>query len=549
MKKMFLSVFLPLWSVELSRLRLKERESSVQNKENLSNQTSSQNFSPGYAPEGKVLLLTAAKAGKEIVLRCCPKAKRLGVSTGMNLSNAKALTENFYCLAFEPEHEEKMLKSLARWAIRFSPVVSIDRNPEDPKHKKSFSINDPRFSGLLLDVTGEERLFSGYDSLIKKLSAELAALGFCSRLAIAPSYGGAWALSRYGSKSSFFVKNKTALRSALAALPVSALRLSRKTSQSLAEVNISRIEHLYKIPFSSLSERFDYELINRMDEALGKKKEGFTTVRVKEAETRKCVFSGPQKSLEALTGSVEKLGKEVIEIFKEKQQKIAVLNIKVEAQGVSQSEKNFSLTSGTLNIDHVKKITLPWLENLQMGEGITEVTLEIKKTSAVKSSCDDYIFKKQNNAPRNMKELSELIDNLSYALGAKNIRELLCKESFIPEEQFSFEKYQNPKKKDPKARLLRAKRPSKLFTHPQPASAIALLPDKPPSKITWKNETHLIKNGIGPERISSEWWKNNKKIPERDYFKVQIPSGLWIWIYREINTASKHQWFVHGVWS
>ena len=43
--------------------------------------------------------------------------------------------------------------------------------------------------------------------------------------------------------------------------------------------------------------------------------------------------------------------------------------------------------------------------------------------------------------------------------------------------------------------------------------------------------------------------KNNKKIPERDYFKVQIPSGLWIWIYREINTASKHQWFVHGVWS
>jgi hypothetical protein len=85
MEKMFLSVFLPLWSVELSRLRLKERESSVQTKENSSNQTSSENFSPGYAPEGKVLLLTATKAGKEIVLRCCPKAKRLGVSTGMNL--------------------------------------------------------------------------------------------------------------------------------------------------------------------------------------------------------------------------------------------------------------------------------------------------------------------------------------------------------------------------------------------------------------------------------------------------------------------------------
>jgi len=203
MEKMFLSVFLPLWSVELSRLRLKERENSVHlsrtessSPGNSPSKTSSEDFSPGYAPEGKVLLLTVTKAGKEIVIRCCPKAKRLGVSTGMNLSNAKALTENFHCSVFDPEHEVKMLESLARWAIRFSPVVAKDWHPADTDTEKTFSISDPRFSGLLLDVTGEEKLFSGYSNLISKLSAELASLGFCSRLVIAPSYAGAWALSR-----------------------------------------------------------------------------------------------------------------------------------------------------------------------------------------------------------------------------------------------------------------------------------------------------------------------------------------------------------------
>jgi len=535
MKKLFLSVFLPLWSVELNRLRTRERESNVR-----SENSEKQNFRTGHGPEGKVLLLTTTKAGKEIVLRCCPKAKRLGVSTGMNLSNAKALTENFHCSTFDPEHEAKMLESLARWAIRFSPVVAKDWHPAD---------SDPRFSGLLLDVTGEEKLFSAYSNLISKLSAELASLGFCSRLVIAPSYAGAWALSRYGTKNHLVVENKVALRSALAALPVSALRLSRKTLQSLAEVNISRIEHLYKIPFPSLSERFDYELINRLDEALGKKEESFSAVSLMESEVRKCVFSGPQKSLEALTGSVEQLTKEVIEVFKEKQQKIAVLSIRVRAQGVPEKRKDFPLTSGTLNIEHLKKITLPWLEKLQMGEGITEVIVEIKKTENIAASCSNYIFERQSPTLGNMKEFSELIDSLSYALGSKNIRELICKESFAPEEQFSFKEHKNNQKKASKARLLKASRPSKLFETPQPASAIALLPDKPPSSITWKNNTYRVQNGSGPERISSEWWKNNHKIPERDYFKVQIPSGLWLWVYREVHAASNNRWFVHGIWS
>ena len=107
MQKLFLSIFLPLWSVELARLDIARQEVA-------------------QSWRSKAVLLSGEKRGKEIVVRCCTKAKKLGVSSGMNLSNAKALTERFICKKFDPEREAQMLKSLAHWASKFSPVVALD---------------------------------------------------------------------------------------------------------------------------------------------------------------------------------------------------------------------------------------------------------------------------------------------------------------------------------------------------------------------------------------------------------------------------------------
>jgi protein ImuB len=76
-----------------------------------------------------------------------------------------------------------------------------------------------------------------------------------------------------------------------------------------------------------------------------------------------------------------------------------------------------------------------------------------------------------------------------------------------------------------------------------------MLPDKPPSRIRWRNATLSIISGIGPERIAPEWWRGDLQrdiFSERDYFTIQDASGRWLWVFRD-NTSQS--WFVHGVWT
>jgi protein ImuB len=85
----------------------------------------------------------------------------------------------------------------------------------------------------------------------------------------------------------------------------------------------------------------------------------------------------------------------------------------------------------------------------------------------------------------------------------------------------------------------------------EPVEVVALLPDRPPSWLRWRGEEYVLKNGVGPERIVTEWWKEDQGVggetegKTRDYFKVQTEGGSWLWVYREWESG---KWFVQGVW-
>ncbi|HQH28341.1 MAG TPA: hypothetical protein PLP17_13165, partial [Oligoflexia bacterium] len=95
--------------------------------------------------------------------------------------------------------------------------------------------------------------------------------------------------------------------------------------------------------------------------------------------------------------------------------------------------------------------------------------------------------------------------------------------------------------------LTEAERPSLLFFRPHPVQAMAAMPDNPPFWLKWKNNTYRIVAGTGPERIAPEWWgKDDSLCAARDYFKVQLSTGTWMWIFREVETSN---WFIHGIWT
>ena len=153
---------------------------------------------------------------------------------------------------------------------------------------------------------------------------------------------------------------------------------------------------------------------------------------------------------------------------------------------------------------------------------------------------------------------SELIDTLVNRLGEDRVVRIRECDSHTPERVVAYEPVIGPEhgreSRGGVATIPAGPRPSILFDHPQPAHAIAMMPDRPPTLVRWQSQNLRILTGIGPERIGKEWWREPRAQARedsaarstlfRDYFRIQDHTGRWLWVFRY-----ESRWFVHGFWA
>jgi protein ImuB len=64
---------------------------------------------------------------------------------------------------------------------------------------------------------------------------------------------------------------------------------------------------------------------------------------------------------------------------------------------------------------------------------------------------------------------------------------------------------------------------------------------------------HEVAATEGPERIATEWWRDEQGRPlTRDYFRVEDRNGRRFWLYREGlygRETNAPRWFVHGLFA
>jgi protein ImuB len=94
-------------------------------------------------------------------------------------------------------------------------------------------------------------------------------------------------------------------------------------------------------------------------------------------------------------------------------------------------------------------------------------------------------------------------------------------------------------------------RPPRLLHPPRPIEAVALLPDQPPVRFTWRRVAHRVRRADGPERVFGEWWRSDDEIGAvRDYFQVEDEAGQRFWIFREGDgqdpDTGNLDWYLHG---
>lgn len=455
----------------------------------------------------------------------------------MLLSHAHALLDSRNPLieSFQPQQDDAALSRLAEWATRFSPSVALD--PPD---------------GLLIDITGCQRYFGGAQSLLQRIGQAVKQLGFQVQLALAPTFGCAWAVARFGNADCTIVPPGH-VPATLNLLPVCALRIDEPVEAALVEVGIEQIGHLLTIPRSQLAERFGEQVLLPLDKALGHAIETIVPVRPQPQLQLQRIFDGPCKQWDAIEAATQALLAKLCEQLQHRES--GVLRVQLEFERADMENTGFMVVLARPNrhVEHLWSLIRPKLERIHLGFGVEQLTLRVGHDSRLphqQNSFWQYCPDDPND--RGDRQFNELIDLMVNRLGHDRVIQIEPVESHIPEQVWrrrSVLQTGPTQHQQQDAALTSADRPPLLLSMPEPIEVVSLQTEGPPLQLSRHGHSGTLLTSFGPERIEPQWWVRQAQLcstDTRDYFKVQDDQGTWLWIYRELKTG---RWFVHGEWT
>jgi protein ImuB len=251
-------------------------------------------------------------------------ATAAGIRRGMTLTQARALCAEVAHADYQPDRDRQALEALGRWMMRFSPVVALGLAAEDedllPVARTSRSCKSlgpggtpvpQRTDALFLDVTGCDRVFGGFDHLVRQVSESLARLGLRARVAAAPTPGAAWALALNGKDGAIIEEHQ--LEPALDPLPIEALRVGDDACAALHHLGLHAIGQVMYLPREVLPARFGPLLLRRIDQAMGWIAEPLVPLEYRTPVEARLDWDGAVGSLEAVWSAFQNLIGQIIE--------------------------------------------------------------------------------------------------------------------------------------------------------------------------------------------------------------------------------------------
>ncbi|USN98794.1 MAG: DNA polymerase Y family protein [Phycisphaeraceae bacterium] len=474
------------------------------------------------------MLLVTHERQRQIVARCCERAASAGVRPGMPAAQARALfvVGAVRIEPYDPETGRRALRRLAVWGERFSPVVALDE-PD----------------GLLLDVTGCERVWAGEQRLLHAATRGLAALGFVARASIAPTFAGAWGVARFGPKDTRLIP-QGGERDAIAPLPIAALQVDPETVAQLAEIGIERVGDLLALPRSTMPPRFGPDLLLRLDRALGQAIEIIEPVRPTPPPEAQRVFEGPTSRTDAIGLAVRELIDEIAGALAARSCGARRLEVELARSDLEPHRLAITLARPSRDGKHLWALVRPGLERAHLGFGVEGVRVRAPAVGRIRHEQAECLDAYAGPPPAEIERSSaELLDTLGNRLGLDRVLHASPRASHLPERAFQMRRASDPRSAHEET--VPKDRPTVLFDRPAPIDVLALTPDGPVHRVSWRGETREITACLGPERIAGEWWGPSPG-GTREYFAVRTDRGEWLWLARSIESR---RWFVHGVWA
>ncbi|HEX5171781.1 MAG TPA: DNA polymerase Y family protein [Cyclobacteriaceae bacterium] len=466
-------------------------------------------------------VLRTPSHGRMVITAGNAAAETKGISGGMALADARAIIPDLEVLDDQPDLAEKLLKRLAEWCIRFTPVVGVD--PPD---------------GLLMDVTGCPHLWSGDSPYLTSIIRKLSLRGYDVRAAMADTIGVAWGVARFGKDSSVIANGMHI--DALMDLPPEALRLEADTIERLHKLGLHQIKQFINMPRSSLRRRFGQVLIMRLDMAMGHEIETVDPVQPIEPYQERLPCLEPIVTAVGIEIALEQLLKTLCFRLQKDQKGLRVALFKGYRVDGKVEQIDIVTNSPSHHVNHLLKLFEIKLPTLEPAMGFELFILEAAKVED-HSPLQEKMW--EGSAGLEDVRLSELIDRLTNRVGMQSIHRYLPDEHYWPER--SFRLASSLQEKSTTTWCIHKLRPLHLLRKPEPIFVTAPIPDYPPMLFRYNGKLHKIIKADGPERIEQEWWLQQGQ--HRDYYRVEDEDGHRYWLFRSGHYHDeKFEWFIHG---
>ena len=481
------------------------------------------------------------RQGSFRVAACSEGARRRGVFPGMPLAEATALTPA-QLEQDDPGADLAALQELSQWCEQFSPLVGLE-NSAPPE-------------SLLLDIEGLAPLFGGEEALAERIARSFARRGLVARLAVADTVGTAWAAAHYTAcddgKTYRIVPSGRDV-AALESLPVEALRLSPLTVRMLARLGIRRIGELLALPRASLASRFEPELIERLNQALGAVAEPIASHRPPPEIAAERLLEYPLDERGAASAILGQLIEQVAAALAARCQGAIQLECRFDCQNGEPARFLVGLFEASAAAGHLLGLARLQLEQVRLPGPVTAVGVSVLSAARLPVRQQELFADER----RDRRQLALLADRLSNRLQREAVSRAVLVPDAQPEYAYRYEPLTGngvrhvSKKKDTRRASRRLAgpalqrpwpRPLRLQAAVEPLEAPSAAPKGMLAQFDYRGRRRRVLRRWGPERIQTGWWRGRPI--GRDYYRIEIESGERFWVFRRLHDG---QWFLHGV--
>lgn len=473
-------------------------------------------------------LVTAIQNRQKIVIAAADAgALALGLMPGMALTQARALVPDLDVRDAAPAADRALLDRLAMLAMRrWTPTVMLDED-----------------DGLLLDLTGVSHLHGGEERMGRRLLHVCARLGLEARLAIAGSIGAAHALARHGARA-LILCEPCGEPTAIAALPIAALRLDARQRDAARRLGLDRVGDILAMPRAPLAKRFGASFLDRLDQAIGRVPEPFDAITpfvVPRVEMR---FPEPIAAAGSVAAAMAELVGRLSTQLRDRGLGVRVLRLSCDRVDRVDQIITVGLARATRDVRHMLRLLEMRIETIDPGFGIDAMQLTAVRSEPVAPAHIDGDLSGEEVVP----DVATLVDQITARLGRRAIFRSGAIESHVPERSVRL----LAPTESPVDWPMRWPRPVRILRRPEQLDGvIALLPDQPPRRFSWRGDVHVVVCADGPERIVGEWWKRTREAYSvRDYFRLEDVNGQRFWVFRRGDgqnpLTGDLSWHMHG---